>query len=135
MSITMGSLRAMPSSRSFVPTCQAVSSSKRLNRRRCSCKASCWISSLTATRDSWRFAVEGCSCPAHLVVIAVRPLHEMFERLHKRLTELCQPVIDRGRNRRIDGAQDQPVALQVAQGLGEHALRDVADQALERPEA
>ena len=46
-----------------------------------------------------------------------------------------EAVLDVRRDHRIDGSQDEPVRLQLPQLLRQHALRDVAELALERVEA
>ena len=64
-----------------------------------------------------------------------RPFAERLHRLRQPAAEFGEFIVDPRRNGRKHGARDQPVALQPAQGQGQHPLRDAADLALQLIEA
>ena len=59
-----------------------------------------------------------------------RPTTKSLERLDQRASELRKRIFYFGRHDRMHRAVDQAVALEAAQGLGEHFLRNPADLAL-----
>jgi hypothetical protein len=60
-----------------------------------------------------------------------RPAAETVQGLDEGAAEPGDGVFDLGRNDGMNGALDEAVALEAAQGLGEHFLGDTADLALE----
>ena len=61
---------------------------------------------------------------AHLRDVVLRPRLEVLDRVEQRVAEVGQRVVDADRDGRRHGAGDQAVALQGAQGLGQHLLAD-----------
>ena len=61
-----------------------------------------------------------------------RPFTKRMQRLDQRSAKARQGVFHLWRNHRMNGALHQSVALQTAQGLRQHLLRDAADLALQR---
>ena len=68
-------------------------------------------------------------------ITTVSPIDEVRHRLQQGLAQRGQTIFDARRLGWKDMAGDQSVALQIAQGLGEHALGDVADCAVQLAEA
>src|SRR5437588_3514266 len=64
-----------------------------------------------------------------LSLIAKRPITERRDWLQQVAPECGQSIVDPRRNYRKHRARDQSVALEPAQGQGQHALRDAADRA------
>ena len=58
------------------------------------------------------------------VVVGDGPVGERRDRGDQGAAKRAQRVLDPGRDDREDRALDQPVALELAQGEGEHPLRD-----------
>ena len=63
------------------------------------------------------------------------PFEQRVERRAHRLSPLGQVVFDLGRHLRIDGAADDAVALELAELLDQHLLRDGRDRSLQLREA
>src|SRR5438477_11768918 len=61
-----------------------------------------------------------------------RPAAKNAQRIDECAAEAGERVFHFRRNDRMDFAQDQSVALEAAQRLREHLLRDAADRALKR---
>src|SRR5881227_1224602 len=61
-----------------------------------------------------------------------RPTTKSLERLDQRASQLRKRIFYFGRHNRMHCALHQAVALEAAQGLGEHFLRNPADLALKR---
>jgi hypothetical protein len=61
-----------------------------------------------------------------------RPTTKSLERLDQRASQLRKRIFYFGRHDRMHHALHQAVALEAAQGLGEHFLRNSADLALKR---
>lgn len=59
------------------------------------------------------------------------PAAEAVQRFDESAAEPGEGVFDFRWHNRMDGAPNEAVALEAAQGLGEHFLRDAADLALE----
>src|SRR6185437_12660323 len=68
-------------------------------------------------------------------IATVGPIDEVGHRLQQGLAQRGQTIFDARRLGWKDMAGDQSVALQIAQGLGQHALGDVADCAVKLAEA
>src|SRR5271163_3931849 len=68
-------------------------------------------------------------------LIADRPVAERRNRVEKVAPKRRQLIVDPRRHRRKDGARDQSVALQPAQGQRQHTLRNAADGAAQFVEA
>src|SRR6185369_3050901 len=81
------------------------------------------------------FLVESRLCRVDCLDIVHRPGGEAADRLLKGLAELGQLIVDPRRNRRGDRAADQTVALEIAKGQRQHALRYTWDLAAELIEA
>src|SRR3954465_1766374 len=83
-----------------------------------------------------RSAVVGRPGLGDLLVVVDGPLDQAVNGLLEGLAEDGQLVIDPGRDAGVHRALDQAVALQRAEGQGEHALADPADlaQQLAEPE-
>ncbi|MPL80150.1 hypothetical protein SDC9_26044 [bioreactor metagenome] len=62
------------------------------------------------------------------------PVDQRAKRAKQRAPEIGQRIFDARRFRREDRAQDQPVALEIAQRLRQHPARDVGQAAGERVE-
>ena len=60
-----------------------------------------------------------------------RPAAEAVQGFDESAAETGEGVFDLGRHDGVDGAPHEAVALEAAQGLGEHFLGDAADLALE----
>src|SRR5947207_1524447 len=58
------------------------------------------------------------------------PTTKSLERLDQRASQLRKRVFYLRRHNRMHSALHQPIALEAAQGLGEHFLRNPADLAL-----
>ena len=67
--------------------------------------------------------------------VGAGPLAEGPHGLDERVPQLRQLVFGAGRNLGIDMARDQTIALQLAQGLGEHLLADAAHLPVQVPVA
>ena len=68
-------------------------------------------------------------------ITTVGPIDEVRHRLEQGLAKRGQTIFNARRLGRKDVTGDQSVALQIAQGLGEHSLGDVADCAAKLAEA
>ncbi len=79
--------------------------------------------------------VEGAAGFGNGGLMAVGPLNKCDKRRQEGLSEGRQPVAHRGRRRGRDLPPNQPVALEVAERLGEHPARDVGHRAGKRVEA
>ena len=60
-----------------------------------------------------------------------RPTAETLQRFDQGATQPGEGVFHLGRHHWMNGAPDQAVALQTAQSLGQHFLRDAANLALQ----
>src|SRR3954447_12367015 len=76
-----------------------------------------------------RSAVVGRPGVGDLLVVVDRPLDQAVDGLLEGLAEDGQLVIDSGWDDGVHRALDEPVALQLAEGQGEHALADPVDLA------
>ena len=63
--------------------------------------------------------------------LAGRPADETEHRLGERAAEFGGCILDPRRDLGVGPARDEPVALEVAERLGEHAMRDSVDAALQ----
>ena len=68
-------------------------------------------------------------------VVLGRPLHERAQKRKEGMTERGQLIFDARRLGRVDGAREIAVALQIAQRLRQHALRDIRDETAKLREA
>ena len=59
-----------------------------------------------------------------------RPTTQSLQRLDQRASQLGKRIFYLRRHNRMHSALHQPIALEAAQGLGEHFLRNPADLAL-----
>src|SRR5215218_3219284 len=75
--------------------------------------------------------VEALARLRDLDLVELAPVEQRRERREQRLARVGQLVLDPGWNARIDVAQDQAVALELAQRGREHAARDAVDLAQE----
>jgi hypothetical protein len=80
-------------------------------------------------------AIEPGARVLNLSLMLRRPSTKRFHRLSQAPTKLRQFIVDSRRNGRENGARDQPIALQTAQGERQHPLRNAADPALDLVEA
>src|ERR1700759_2973194 len=61
--------------------------------------------------------------------VGVGPVHQLLDRLQQGAPQRGQLVVDPGRDDRVHGPGHQPVALQPAQGHGQHPAGDPVDAA------